>query len=434
MNSPAEINQILDRPQKFFMTAVLILICSEPLLIWVEYTAKVLLKLPVFDHRKLINLLTLVIMFAGMLTGRIRIKKSHFLMATGCLAWFTFSMIVNNSFSTSAIGFFERFIVMFASLIFGYNYAKIDGRMEKKIYHIVLVLLALCILGMLINYLTGTVRFLNGKYRNAGIYYIRPVAFSLLLFSFVPFLIVHYWIKKERSLILVFGFFILMVSLIYLTQTRVTLVAIMVFWFFFIGKKGSFPIILLSIMGGILVASLGLFSRFTLLIEGLKFLGEYAGDGSLQTRYSLYITILSYVQKSLVFGYGPGAFVDTWFRDFGEVKMSPHSDYLVLLFEGGIVGLLFYLLFQLQILRELLQARKKEKHKNWKTYTELAFFCFVGFWIISSFNTPLYKTELVWIVNLFVGFVIGINRDQGNDTVSPPLLHQSEPALKTEGA
>ena len=138
----------------------------------------------------------------------------------------------------------------------------------------------------------------------------------------------------------------------------------------------------------------------------MKDISQYHGDGSLLHRIKIVTTIFPLIMKKLYFGYGPGIFNHVWEQMMYKSKMSPHFDLLSITFELGIIGLFLYLLFICSSARLVWKNIPNQIGRTLILSLILLF-------IVSTFNTPTYKTEILLVFNIiFWGFISLYSREK----------------------
>lgn len=307
------------------------------------------------------------------------------------------SFVVKGEISSGFFGYYHRWVTFLFSILFGIHLAKSKSVSSEELFKYLKVFVYLCLFFGALQLIVGDIPFMNGRYRLSGQYRVRPVAYSLNLFA----CLVIYTIKIHK-----FGkgknyhnyiILLLILVFIYLTHTRLTLLVTLIFVFFAIKVNWKYKIWLAGVFSGftlILFFQTDVLYRFELLFTQLGSLGEYAGDGSLLLRVQVTTFMLGKLAENWILGIGPGMFNQVWEDSFGEAGMSPHFGILTILVENGLLGTLILLIFLALLFYTIYRNRFKNPY--------LAKIFVVGvllYYIGSTFNTPLYKTELVFLLN-----------------------------------
>lgn len=307
------------------------------------------------------------------------------------------SFVVKGELSSGFFGYYHRWVTFLFSILFGIHLAKSESISSEELFKYLNVFVYLCLFFGILQIVIGDIPFMNGRHRLSGQYRIRPVAYSLNLFV----CLIIYTIKIHK-----FGkgknyhnyiVLLLILVFIYLTHTRLTLLVILTFVFLAIKVNWKYKIGLVGGFAGIAVIlflQTDVLYRFELLFAQFGSLGEYAGDGSLLLRVQVTTFMLGKLAENWILGIGPGMFNQVWEDSFGEAGMSPHFGILTILVENGLLGTLILLLFLALLFYTIYSNRFKNPYLA-KVFSVGIILYYIG----STFNTPLYKTELVFLLN-----------------------------------
>ena len=345
-----------------------------------------------------------VLLFGGVILPHIiTMQKNIFIL----FLYVVFSLIVlvfTGELYRGTLGFYHRNIILFTSCLFGYYYVKQRGPDGvRMLLNTGMVYGLLTIAFGLYQLLFGEMVFLGSKYRLAGTYIYRPVAYSLATFiSFVSIYLKISYISmgknKRRVHLLLLGMLVILLVLTYTRLTTLMLVAFIAFiWHASLFTKlvsGAISVFLIYIF-----READLFSRYLILINQLQDLSSYRGGGSLLFRVEVITTIFPVIKEQWLLGHGPGSFNRIWDQYMGVNWMSPHFDLLSIWLEMGLVGLMLFLTFIFSSARRAWRIPNRQVAKSLVASILLIY-------IASTFNTPTFKTELLMVYNTtFWGFV-----------------------------
>ena len=230
-------------------------------------------------------------------------------------------------------------------------------------------------------------------------------AFSILLK--VPILI-YYFSKVEINVF--FRRYIILLEIltifsIFLLESRagISLLIILYFLLFFYkaySKKRLIFIILLS-----LISFLGFTSSMSnYLNEKTLNPNELLQDESLNYRLDYYINSIELFKVKPIFGYGIGSWKieSLQFQDYdNSTILSPyyvHNDFLQILMELGLIGLILYSFMLVKFLIFLLKRLKKRKYF-------LLLICFLIFLVDSSLNFPIHRSQEIIPFILIISYL-----------------------------
>lgn len=314
------------------------------------------------------------------------------------------TFVLKGTISSGFFGYYHRWFVFLFSILFGISLAQKGEVNKEQILKILNVFVYLCLFFGFLQLIIGDMPYLNGRYRLSGQYGHRPVVYSLNLF--VCLVIYAYRIHKldEGSYYSNYIIFSLILVLIYLTYTRLTLLITLTFLFFLIKINWRYKAILVGVFAGlvaILVIQTNVLHRFELLFQQFQDLSEYHGDGSLLLRIKVTVFMMGKLAENWLFGIGPGMFNQVWAASFGEAGMSPHFGLLTIIVENGLIGSFVLLGFIFLLFKKVINNCYREKY-----VAKIFIFSFLLYFFASTFNTPLYKTELVFVLNTLLFYTL----------------------------
>jgi hypothetical protein len=179
---------------------------------------------------------------------------------------------------------------------------------------------------------------------------IHTLSYSMLFFSFL-YCILHYIYRFRNSLnrFLVGVILVLSAYCLYKSLTRTAMVGFILFWFIYLwgaNKRAFFIAILLSIIVGV-VFSDHIYS-IVFKKEKIDFNTATSGRVTLFVNNIKLFTNSSFTQQ--LFGRGLGH----------EHRFAFHNDYISLLIELGITGLLLYLILLFYLLKDIFLSQDKK--------------------------------------------------------------------------
>jgi O-antigen ligase len=315
-----------------------------------------------------------------------------------------FSFTIKGNLSSGFFGYYHRWLTFLLSILLGIYLAKKESISAETYFKYLNVFVFLCLLFGLLQIVIGDMPFMNGRYRLAGQYRIRPVVYSLNLFICLAIYIlrINKYGKGKYHLnyVVLFTIFILL----YLTHTRLTLLVALVLLFFSIKLNWRYKIGLAGASLGVLFllfTQTDVLHRFQLLFIQMQDITEYHGDGSLLLRVQVTLFMLGKLAENWFLGIGPGMFNQVWEQSFGEAGMSPHFGVLTILVENGLLGTSILLVFLGTLFYKIYINRFKNPY-----LAKIFIVVFLLYYIGSTFNTPLYKTELVFMFNTLLFYFV----------------------------
>ncbi len=132
---------------------------------------------------------------------------------------------------------------------------------------------------------------------------------------------------------------------------------------------------------------------------------QYTGGNFFSGRNRIWEVALEYFLKSPFFGYG----FDNNILASNEIFLSTHSTYIYLLLQGGIIGLIIFLLFMCSIWNNYLNGLNDDIVRMSAAY-------FIGIMVLACFELTLIINSIT--ISLFLWLVIGIGFIQKNNKSS----------------
>lgn len=140
--------------------------------------------------------------------------------------------------------------------------------------------------------------------------------------------------------------------------------------------------------------------------------------GSIQWRIDLWRDSINYVKEKPALGFGTGTSHQVILEKRGEERGSPdpHNDYLKILLENGLAGILSYLLLIISLLATLYQRYIKTDKPNLKTLL-LATICLsLSLYAMSFSDNIIRNTALQWIFWCLAGAVLAASKTTKQST------------------
>jgi hypothetical protein len=151
---------------------------------------------------------------------------------------------------------------------------------------------------------------------------------------------------------------------------------------------------------------------------------EVHGDSSLRFRIYVWTVMLDEWRESPFVGRGTGTFATILQARSGMERVAPHNDYLGILLENGIPGLVLYLGLQLAVLLALLRRFLIAAPTERGILAGVAA-CFVTLNIVNVINNAVLFLDLQITIWVLIGATLGLT-DEAADAPDPGTL---EPAV-----
>ena len=123
-------------------------------------------------------------------------------------------------------------------------------------------------------------------------------------------------------------------------------------------------------------------------------------------RFRRIVSVFPVIAENYIFGIGYGNY-DLVVGDILGERLSSHNTYLERLVEGGIVGLLIYILFSLVIIfgfNSLSKSFKKIGEINLSLYSRGFYFCTIYFSFDRMFQSDVQDKILILLFSILVAF------------------------------
>lgn len=226
--------------------------------------------------------------------------------------------------------------------------------------------------------------------------------------TFPIVLIIFLVLNKEKyqlKNILFYLLFIFSFTLLILTYTRGAWVVFLIV---------IFTLGIIQYKKFLLGALIGLFLLYLLvppLNTRVNNLFEYDPYSSIQWRINLWKDSLKYSQEELAVGYGVGTASKIILEKRGEQFGSPdpHNDYLKILIENGILGVISYLLIISTLLINLIWGYLKSNSTFNKNFFLLMIGVSIALYFMSFADNVLRNTALQWTFWIILGALFSIH-------------------------
>ena len=250
--------------------------------------------------------------------------------------------------------------------------------------------------------------------------YANKNLFSSLLFLTFPFVIGGILISKKwkvTSIILLCS----IIALLMLIQTRAVLLASFLFFLVFVifqkGHllKGHFQKVILP-----LIISLGIIGVVLFYLKGSSYYSNLIDSRSLPERLLVWNNSFQMAKENILLGVGAGnwqfQFPKYGLEKFNDVFMDnasltyqrPHNDFLWVLCETGIFGLITYvsvfivaLFYSIKLLRNTIKPNAEDKFLLYGFFATIAGYAFISF-----FDFPLERIEHQILFYLILSIVV----------------------------
>jgi hypothetical protein len=299
--------------------------------------------------------------------------------------------------------YFSKYFLFFSFICLGYYSGKFDSFNNSAIKTILYICLGLNFLWMLYQIFSGNLGSLLGadKAFSYGLALIGEAAAfqvgSLLALFF--FISLSFSYEKESLIFKILGFLFVffLVYAIYLTQSRVSLLGILLGLIIFIYVKTnifykyliiSFSIITIIWLFSILQISISKSDNNRFTLEGA--LASYEARGG-----DIWAEPIGIINENIFIGHGLGAL-----SNFNKNTNEMHNYYLKLLLEGGLFYLIVFVLFLISIFF------LKNKQNKYLISMKLYLFCLLlsGF-LQDSFSSNKAVIPLFFLTGYFLYFI-----------------------------
>jgi hypothetical protein len=301
----------------------------------------------------------------------------------------------------------------------------------------------------LVQLLVGNTLDINGAPRLTGVYATSPVGLALAM-QLAALALAAIALRRlpRRSAILWIGVLTFLVLTLVLDETASRLV----FVSFILGLIGieildrrwlAIPVIILGTVGALAlqpdlanrIATTGRPSESGITTEygqgpsetltpDLETELEVRGDSSLRFRIYVWTVMLEEWTESPIVGRGTGTFATILQARSGIERVAPHNDYLGILLENGVPGLVLYLGLQLAVLLTLLRRFLIASPTERGILAGVAA-CFVTLDIVNVINNAVLFLDLQITIWVLIGATLGLT-DEAAGAPDPGTL---EPAV-----
>lgn len=224
-------------------------------------------------------------------------------------------------------------------------------------------------------------------------------AYYLTLPLVLAIFLVLYTKKNQLKNFLLYLIIFFTAMLLTLTYTRGAWVAFLV-TVFILGIVSYHKFLL-----GIITALVLIYFLTPAINTRVNNLFEYNPYSSVSWRINLWKDGISYAQKKLLTGYGLGTANKIILNERGEKFGSPdpHNDYLKILIENGLTGLLAYLFLIITLILKLIHDYKKTMPSFYKNFLLLILGLSIALYSMSFADNILRNTALQWVFWVLLG-------------------------------
>jgi O-antigen ligase len=242
---------------------------------------------------------------------------------------------------------------------------------------------------------------------------------------------------SQRNPVLVPSLVIIFIGIVFsLTRAAwVSLFGVLVLWLIFQGRKSlNFRVIVLGIL---VVCTIFLFASYTGLLDNIR--KQFVTIGDLESNYSnlerlnRWMAAVNMFVESPFYGIGPGnyAFAYYTYRDaslttpYSYMFANPHSEYLRILAEGGLILLFGWMSYFVLIYKKVAIAYKGSISNDSQRIISGLALAIISYLIHGVFNAYLETDKVAvpfWgIVGLLLTHAFAVSTGEKKSTVSSPL-------------
>jgi O-antigen ligase len=294
-----------------------------------------------------------------------------------------------------------------------YNFIKKNGldvfNKKMKIFTLALFLIA-CGFGFY-EALFMEIRFMNGAYRYSGSFLKHPLANSMFLVMII-ILWFEFYVAPKKSFLNVIGLLLLFYLFIN-THSRMPLVFLFIsfFMYYFLKEKRIIRFLKVIVSITIILISLYFLVTKTEISPRLRTMAlseKSFKDPSTNTRFVIIVNTISEMDTfEKIVGIGLGGFNNFYERITGKDGVAAHNNFLLFFAEGGIIGLILFLFYQLVIVFALFKfIRKPPIIRGQINYRRLIFVSIFLMEICSFLLNNYYFFTSQTIVFILVGLSI----------------------------
>jgi O-antigen ligase len=255
---------------------------------------------------------------------------------------------------------------------------------------------------------TGLTIPLEGVYNRVYGTFAHPnlLAFYLLLVLTLCFLIFLSSDKKKVSILiygLLAGIFLITLGFTYTRSAWLGLLLVVLL----LGLTRYRTFLIISLI----FLSLSYFSIET-INQRISAFSSHDPGSSINWRLTLWEDTLSYASQRPVLGYGAGTSKELILKKRGPDAGSSdaHNDYLRVLLEDGLIGLIGFLILLASLGAELFKIYRDQNRPRLKALAFICLILFIGFSIIAFGDNILANTALQWAMWALFGGLIATQK------------------------
>jgi hypothetical protein len=289
------------------------------------------------------------------------------------------------------------------------------------------------------QFLTGATLSLRGGYQTMDAFFHHPGVISyILVFSF-PLLVFFFTNSRRRSKASWGWLIAVALILLYFTYRRTVWVGLLgelIVWFSLSRKKKSFFVLLgivlfftLFFKGGdiLYIIKDRLVDIPKFFVHSSQLFNEDRFDYLFTGRWGIFrVNLIRFYQQDLlrkVFGNGLGS--TTYFSRLAGIPTGGHNNFLILLMDTGLLGLVSYLVFIFLLVRRAMRMRRAAD--DYRRAFAQAFLTFVSGYLIMGMGTHLiYRMGPQWMFAAMAGILIGPFAEPGEKKKEPILQVRQE--------
>lgn len=289
---------------------------------------------------------------------------------------------------------------------------------QISIHHVsfvVTVLLVIAVLGGFYEILTGQVKMANGAYRVSGHYDHHYLGYAMLMFVLLSYSLNVQILGNSNPLGKLFHIILFACGMYMFINSHSRMLTVSFFatnFMAYILTTGNIKRVLYSGFVFLVFMAIAYYLvMFTELFPRIReMLMVKRVDHS--TLYRIFIIKSSTDAMSFLdylVGIGMGGFNMFFYRATGEDEVAAHNDYLLWLVEGGAAMLLFYIIFQYKVVREVIRKSKRAILKSPTAYRlgVVSFVLFVGIEIFGFLLNPHYFYQSENVIFFVMGAFLG---------------------------
>ncbi|GJL77352.1 MAG: hypothetical protein NPINA01_03410 [Nitrospinaceae bacterium] len=364
---------LLNKP--FALLQILIVIIPFS---YMEILQTQIMKVPGLKVINILFVLTFVAFFLKNVRTNIAFAEKVFIVGTLSLLFiavyravpqiplFNFEMDENLNKLRFFQSFFLKPVVFFAPCIFIALYVSDLNKVELVLKTLVFSIIALSVflLGVYLFFTPDKTDFENIRQSFSAVINLHGNNIATIYITIFPLLISYYFIKKNALSIVGIVLAVITIGLLY-SRTAYLLLLISVFIYLFISKKFKLaPIIFVGLFIGVMFLPSSISQRAT---TGLESKDVYSiSAGRVEGIWTPLVEEVLRSPKKLIFGSGLKAIFFSESYEKGQIYRTGHAHnlYLNTILDMGLVGLVFFMLFVVYLLRALFKAVKKSSFEE----------------------------------------------------------------------